>query len=77
MMVVDMDRGKPSPARRVMDWPHSVFMPATQFDVLPDGSFITAPVRVNDDPYRADHIEVVVNFATLLERRMEPAAGGD
>ncbi len=72
-----MQAGTPSPARRVMDWPYEVFVPQRQFDVLPDGSFIAATVAAYDEPYRAERIEVVLNLATLLERRSGGAESED
>ncbi|MEJ2534085.1 MAG: TIR domain-containing protein, partial [Gammaproteobacteria bacterium] len=77
MMVVDIDEGSPSRARKMMDWPYGNFAPQDKTDVHPDGSFIVPFVEPEFEDYRTERIEVVLNFATLLEQRSAEASAGD
>ncbi|MEJ2534083.1 MAG: hypothetical protein P8008_01040 [Gammaproteobacteria bacterium] len=77
MMVVDFNDGALSRARKLMDWPYDGTIPVNKHDVLPDGSFIVPYAEPEADDFRTERIEVVLNFATLLERRRAEASAGD
>ena len=80
MMVVDMDEGRPSPARPLIDpWPYDTYNPARSYDVLEAGGFIAT---IDDDEigndreryyrerYRVDEIQVILNFFEVLRQRV-------
>ncbi len=69
LMVVEHQNGTFSASRKLMTWPYKTYVPLTQYDTLPDGSFLTATMEdVDEAQYRTTEIRVVLNFDQLIDR---------
>lgn len=72
LMVVEHQNGTFSAPRKLMTWPYKTYVPLTQYDTLPDGSFLTAIQDYGDNvdamQFRATEIRVVLNFDQLIDR---------
>jgi Tol biopolymer transport system component len=72
LLVVEHQNGTFSAPRKLMTWPYKTYIPLTQFDTLPDGSFLTAVqdtgATVDATQFRAAEIRVILNFDRLIDR---------
>ena len=78
MMVVDIAEGNPSPARVLIDpWPTGATAIRRMYDLLEDGTFLTA-LNIDEqnelDALRqrnaVDEIQIILNFFDLLRERL-------